>query len=36
MELIHRAEVREAAERAERERAAEAEYQAALWKDLLT
>ena len=35
MELIHRAEVQVAAERAERERAAEAEYQAVLWRDLL-
>ncbi len=35
MELMHRAEVRAAAEDAERKRAAEAEYQAVLWRDLL-
>ncbi len=35
MELIHRAEVWAAAERVERERAVEAEYQAVLWRDLL-
>jgi len=35
MELIHRAEVQVAAEYAEREQAAEAEYQAVLWGDLL-
>jgi len=35
MELIHRAEVKVAAERVERERAAEAEYQAAFWRDIL-
>ena len=35
MELMHRAEVQVAAERAERERVAEAEYQAVLWRELL-
>jgi len=35
LELIHRAEVRVAIERAEREAAIEAEYQAVLWQDLL-
>jgi hypothetical protein len=34
MDLIHRVEVKSAAERAERERAAEAEYQAAFWWDI--
>lgn len=34
MELIHRAGVQVSAERAERDRAVEAEYQAALWRDL--
>ncbi len=35
MALMHRAEVRVAAEQAERERAADAEYQAVLWRGLL-
>lgn len=35
MEARARAEVRATAERAERERAAEAEYQAVLWRDIL-